>query len=231
MTATERNSIFTSGRIDLSNFHQVYSACIGPSMVIQEAASEKVVRNRDWFVDFERGTLSFGDEAFAVQFIGSESTEDNTWMWGWNNINGFPEDLISLANHLYSLGESFSLKELTTPQLPLTDEVNAHSLGMIATVTSGANLAYYRGPHEYGSVLMCFPVPEEVYSPITWTRFIEVIQQCIMAGVDGRICVESLLLWNGTPYDDEGNTITAHFPEKVTIEFDELRRVAKITNA
>lgn len=40
-----------------------------------------VVKNRDWSVDFQSGTLSFGRDSYPVQFIGSESTASDTWKW------------------------------------------------------------------------------------------------------------------------------------------------------
>ena len=42
----------------------------------------------DWYVDFEKGTLTLGKYEFRVQFLGSESYVSNSWLWGWGRVEG-----------------------------------------------------------------------------------------------------------------------------------------------
>lgn len=64
-----RVSIFdTDYPMDKSSWFHVYSACLGKVMTIQNACAELVVRKRNWNVDFEKGTLSFENDSYPVQF-------------------------------------------------------------------------------------------------------------------------------------------------------------------
>ena len=89
------------GLFDKSNWFQVFSACLGKVMTIQDACAEQVVKGQGWNVDFSAGTLSFGRDSYPLQFIGSEANSDNTWLWGWKNVNGFDERLLRLTNFTY----------------------------------------------------------------------------------------------------------------------------------
>ena len=152
-----RISIFdTAYPIDKSNWRQVYSACLGKMMVIQNACAEQVAKGRNWNVDFGRGTLAFGNDEYPVQFLGSESSYSNTWMWGWNNINGFDEKLIRLAREAKKMGEAWNLEPLTTDTFDLDDTFNGHNLSIVACGISGENYCYYRGPHEMARCLWLF---------------------------------------------------------------------------
>lgn len=100
--------------LDKSNWFQVFSACLGPSMVIQDACAELVVKNRNWFVDLGAGTLAFEDSVYPVQFIGSEASSSDSWMWGWNNINGFDDKILTFTREVRTIGEAWGLDPLTT---------------------------------------------------------------------------------------------------------------------
>ncbi len=76
--------------IDTGNWFQVFSACLGKMIAIQTACSEQVVKGQDWNVDFSEGVILFGNQKYPLQFIGSEATSSNTWLWGWENVNGYP---------------------------------------------------------------------------------------------------------------------------------------------
>ena len=111
---------------------------------MQSAASDVVVKGQDWNIDFERGVIKSGLDAYKFSFIGSESEYSNTWMWGFNNINGFDESLLEVAKNAKSKGEIWGLDELTTEQFELTDAINGHVLATVACGLSKQNLFYYR---------------------------------------------------------------------------------------
>jgi len=231
---TGRISIFdTDYPIDKSNWSQVYSACLGKVMAIQNACGEQVVRKRDWHVDFGEGTLSFGKDSYPLQFLGSESSCGNTWMWGWNNINGFDRKLIRLAEKTRKTGERWKLEPLTVDILDLDDTFNGHNLSIVACGISKENYCYYRGPHENGAIFMAFSgVPESVFRPVNADDFISTVLDCIRnVSVEHRIFTESFLMWNGIKYDWEGNDLVAHFPQDVVITFEQagdLWRIASL---
>ncbi len=228
-----RISIFdTDYPIDKSNWFQVYSACLGKVMVIQNACAEQVVKNRNWYVDFGAGTLSFGNDSYPVQFLGSESSYSNTWMWGWNNINGFDEKLIRLAEETKKTGEAWNLEPLTVDTFDLDDTFNGHNLSIVACGISKENYCYYRGPHDNGAVFMAFSgVTESVFSPVNADDFISTVLDCIQkVSVEHRIFTESFLMWNGTKYDWEGNDLIAHFPQDVVITFEQAEDLWRIAS-
>ncbi len=220
--------------IDTGNWHQVFSACLGKMMAIQTACGEIVIKGQDWNVDFSEGTISFGSKKYPVQFIGSESSSSNTWLCGWENINGFSEDVIRLARHIKEMGERWKLEPLTTASFTLDDTFHGHNLSIV-TCGLAEKYCYYRGPHAGGAIFVAFSgVPDAVFALIDIHKFISITMQCIQQfSVDHKIFVEGFLLWNHTKYDWNGHTLTAHFGEDLRIEFeqaDEILRICSITN-
>ncbi|MBQ9934461.1 MAG: hypothetical protein IJO70_01270 [Lachnospiraceae bacterium] len=233
VTEVERKSIFdTDYPMDKSNWKHVFSACLGQSVVTQDAMAELVVKDRNWFVDFSKGTLTFGNDAYPVQFIGSESSHSDTWMWGWNNINGFDESIIKLAREVCDIGEDFNLEPLITKTFPLTDELYGHTLAIVACGVSKGKYCYYRGPHDGGAIMMAVSgLPQEVFTPIDMQRFISTTMECIQQfELDHKIFVESLLMWNGTAYECTGNKVVAHFAQDLMITFEQVGDIVRITD-
>ena len=224
--------------LDRSRWLDVFSACAGRSIIVQEAFAELIVQDRDWFVDFDAQTLSFGEDAYPVQFIGSESSISNTWMWGWNNINRFDENITGLANRVKELGEKWGLQALTTKQFGLNETFNAHSLAMVATgIAGGGKYCYYIGPHDNGAAVMAVPVSDErVFAPVDIAVFVNRVMRAIQQfDLDHRIFAESLLLWNGTPFERDGGRLVAYFAQQrlmMTLEnaggFDRITNIKTI---
>ena len=209
--------------IDKSNWLQVFSANLGKMMAIQSRVDEYVIKNRNWSVDFTKGTISFGDDVYPMQLIGSESKTSNTWNWGWNNVNHFSDSLIVLANQTLSVGESWKLDPLTIPQFELDDVFNGHNLSIVVCGLSDDKYFYYRGPHSGGAVFMAIENPsKEIFAPIGIQEFIGLIIQCIQRDdVDHKIFVEALLEWNKTQFEWNGNVLTAHFDQDLSITFEQ----------
>ena len=218
---------------DRSSWLDVFSACAGRSFIAQERFAQLIVQDRDWFVDFSAQTLSFGTDTFPVQFIGSESSVSNTWMWGWNNVNNFDSQLISLANEVRTLGERWQLQPLTVKSFELSEDFNAHTLAITATGICKGDFCYYIGPHESGAAVMAVPVSDpRVYAPISSGEFVQWIMSAIQNfDLEHRIFTESLLLWNGTPFERDGKKLIAYFPEqKLRIDLEKADGIDRITN-
>ena len=218
---------------DRSSWLDVFSACAGKSFIAQERFAQLIVQDRDWFVDFSAQTLSFGDDAFPVQFIGSESSVSNTWMWGWNNVNNFDSQLISLANEVRTLGERWQLQPLTVKSFELSEDFNAHTLAITATGICKGDFCYYIGPHESGAAVMAVPVSDQrVFAPVSLGEFVQWIMSAIQSfDLEHRIFAESLLLWNGTPFERDGKKLIAYFPEqKLRIDLEKADGIDRITN-
>ena len=231
-TAPRRSFVDAGIQFDRSLFGDVFSACLAPSTVIQDACAGFVLDAPRWFVDFETGTLSFGENSYPVQFLGSESTLDDTWMWGWNNINDFPPSVLTMAEWMRDIGQQWGLKELSTATFPLAQGLSGRELAMVSTVLAPGSSCYYRGPHDTGAVLLAFSgLPESVFAPVDVVRFARVLSDCLQIPCDHRILTESFLAWNGTAYEWEERRIVAHFPARLIMEFDEIMRLTKIMSA
>lgn len=232
----ERKELFVGSlNIDLSNWFQVFSACLGKMMAIQNACSEIVVKGRNWNVDFAKGVINFGDDEYPLQFIGSEANSNNTWLWGWENVNGFSNEIIGMANYTREIGEKWGLEPLTTAEFDLDDTFNGHTLSIVTCGLSN-RCCYYRGPHSGGAVLVAFSgVPAEVFAPINASKFTSLTMQCIQQfHIDHKIFIESLLLWNGTKYEWEKNKVIGHFQQDLYIDFeqgDKFLRISSIKTA
>lgn len=233
----ERISIFdTDYPLDKSNWFHVFSACLGKVMTIQNACAEQVVKGQNWNVDFGAGTLAFGDDVYPLQFIGSEANSDDTWLWGWKNVNGFNEDLLRLTNEMKEKGESWGLEPLMTEKFVLDERFNGHTLSIVACGLSKDNCCYYRGPHAGGAVFMAFSnVPDSVFAPVGVQKFSAIVMQCIQQFyVEHMVFIESYLMWNGTKYEWNGNRLIAHFEVDLYIDFekvDDILRICSIKTA
>lgn len=229
----EHISIFdTEGLVDKSNWFQVFSACLGKVTTIQEACSEQVVKGQNWYVDFQTQRLSFGKDSYPVQFIGSESSLSNTWKWGWDNINGFDDNLLKLTKECASLGKLWGLEPLSIADFELDDTFNGHNLSIVACGISKNNYCYYRGPHSNGAAFMGFSgVPDSVFAPADLHKFISIAMRCIQQfRVEHRIFIESYLLWNGTKYEWDNQTIIAHFNQDLYIQFEKADEFLRISS-
>ena len=199
----------------------LFSACLGKMISVQQACAEYVVKNEDWNVDLERGVISFGTREYPLQFIGSESASSGTWLWGWENINDFPEKIIRLAREAREFGEAQQIEALTTDEFDLNDTYNGHNLSIV-TCGVADGYAYYRCPHNGGAFFVGLSdVPDAVFDPVDLPRFVSVVTQCIeQFALDHRIFAEAFLLWNRTPYEADGDALIAHFAQDLRIEFE-----------
>ncbi len=229
----ERISIFeTDYPIDKSSWFEVFSACLGQVIAVQEACGEQVVKGQNWNVDFGTGKLLFGDTPYPVQFLGSESNSSDTWKWGWDNVNGFPDSLIELASSLRDIGEQWGLEPLCTADFELDDTFNGHSLSVAACGISNDSYCYYKGPHSGGAVLMAFSgVPDSVFGPVDLHKFVSITMDCLENFTfDHKIFIESFLYWNKVKYSWEEKTIVAEFSQVLCIEFEEVDGFLRIAS-
>ncbi len=104
----DKKSLFDCDiKIEQDNYFQVFSAALGKVMVNQNRCSELVVKERNWDIDFKEGIISFGTDKYPVQFIGSESSVSNTWLWGWANQSGLNDSVLYESRKLRDCGIVF----------------------------------------------------------------------------------------------------------------------------
>lgn len=225
--------IWDSGlEIDKSDFTQVFSACVGWVMNTQMAASELVVRGQQWDMNFELGSIFFGEDRYLLQLIGSEDKTSNTWLWGWANPSEIPQLILESSQQLQKWGEANGLALFTKPEHEIDAMINGHTLSIVATALEEEAACYYRGLHDAGAVFVSFTgVPAQVFAPIGAQRFAGIANQIIAQfTVNHKIMVQSFLYQNGTPYQWQGNALQAAFDGEgpVNIVFDDMERIANI---
>lgn len=226
-------SIWNSGiSIHTDDFQQVFSASVGWALATQMAASEHVVKQQDWNVDFDECKITFGQDAYPIQLIGSEDTQSNTWLWGWANPSELPNEIFSLARGLQQWGVSQGPTEMRQDELTLDNRINGHTLSMIAISLSEVPVCYYRCVHRGGAVFVAISeVPNAVFAPIPVQKFTSIAMQIIgQFDVDHKIMAESFLYSNGTPGAWQDNMLSATFGDgqKVEISFDDLGRISNM---
>ena len=218
----------------MNTWNEIFSANLGKMMAIQTACAKYVVKNRNWNVDFDRGIISFGEDEYPLQFLGSEANSSNTWLWAWENINGFDDKIISLAREIKAKGEKLNLEALTTAEIDISDELNGHTLSIVACGLADKNYCYYRGPHSGGAILVAFDgVDEKVFSSVSAKDFVDITIKCIQQfSLNHKIFVESFLEWNKTKYKLQGDTIIADFEKdgKLMIELEKIENSFRIKN-
>lgn len=218
----------------MATWNEIFSANLGKIMAIQIACAEHVVKNRDWNVDFDRGIISFGNDEYPLQFLGSEATSSNTWLWAWENINEFDDKIISLAREIKAKGEKLNLEALTTAEIDISDELNGHTLSIVACGLADKNYCYYRGPHSGGAILVAIDgVDEKVFSSVSAKDFVDITIKCIQQfSLNHKIFVENFLEWNKTKYKLQGDTIIADFEKdgKLMIELEKIENNFRIKN-
>ena len=218
----------------MTTWNDIFSANLGKMMAIQIACAELVVKNRDWNVDFDKGIIAFGNDEYPLQFLGSEANSSNTWLWAWENINGFDDKIISLAREIKAKGEKLNLEALTTAEIDISDELNGYTLSIVACGLADKNYCYYYGSHSGGAILVAFDgVDEKVFTPVDAKDFADIVVRCIQQfPLNHKLFVESFLEWNKTKYKWKENTLIADFEnsQKLEIDFEEKSELARIIN-
>ena len=218
----------------MDKWNDVFSANLGKIMAIQTACAKYVVKNRDWNVDFDKGIIAFGNDEYPLQFLGSEANSSNTWLWAWENINGFDDKIISLAREIKAKGEKLNLEALTTAEINISDELNGHTLSIVACGLADKNYCYYRDPYSDGAIFVAFDgVDEKVFSSVSAKEFVDIVVRCIQQfSLNHKLFVESFLEWNKTKCEWNKNTLIADFEnsQKLEIDFEEKTELARIIN-
>ena len=218
----------------MTTWNEIFSANLGKMMAIQIACAEHVVKNRDWNVNFDRGIISFGNDEYPLQFLGSEATSSNTWLWAWENINEFDDKIISLAREIKAKGEKLNLEALTTAEIDINDELNGHTLSIVACGLADKNYCYYRGPHSGGAILVAIDgVDEKVFSSVSAKDFVDITIKCIQQfSLNHKLFIENFLEWNKNKYKWQENIIIADFEKdgKLMIELEKIENNFRIKN-
>ena len=98
-----------------------------------------------WSADLTTGTFVFTAVSGAttdcrLQYLGSSAPGPGTWLWGWHNVNGFPDDVLRAAEEARALG----LPETTAAELALSEDLPYRLV--LAAKAATASMTHYSGP-------------------------------------------------------------------------------------
>ncbi len=116
------------------------------------------ISEADWSVDQDIGAVIFtNSEAIQatapVQIIGTYNTQDNTWLWSWDNPS-VASCLTKHARRMQEYGREHSIDSLTTGKLACSED-RCWELTAAACLICEAQGAY-RGPAGATLVFMTF---------------------------------------------------------------------------
>lgn len=216
--------------IDKSSWTQLLSACAGRSLLLQKRALRLLVQDSKWQASFESGKICFDEKEFDMQFIGSESFSSNTWLWGYENVNGFDKRLLDLANRAHEFGEKFGLDAFSTAQFELDEEINGHTLSMVACVALGEELSYYRIDYDGGAAYVAFRAESIFKEPVLASEVVSVVNECISAyELDHKLFIKGLLLGCEIKFSENKDEIVAKFKDELSFKFDDLNRLVSVS--
>ncbi|ORI06768.1 DUF6882 domain-containing protein [Campylobacter concisus] len=215
--------------VDKSNWSKLFSACVGKATLLQKRAFKLLVEGSNWQVNFDSGKIYFDGREFDMQFIGSESFSSNTWLWGYENINGFDERLLELANKAREFGEKFGLSAFSTPQFELDENFNGHTISMVLC-TAFDEQNYYRIEYEGGAAYVAFRSDMIFEEPVLANELLSVVNECLSSyELDHKIFIKGLLLSCDMKFSESPNEIVSDKYE-LSFKFDELNRLINISS-
>ena len=103
-----------------------------------------VIAEREFEIDFSSApTLRFtGDQPidFRPHMMGTSVSRqaEKTWHWAWDNVNGFPEQVVALSGRAREHGSAHGIAELIDAELPLEPEDLPLALTLASKTITGA---------------------------------------------------------------------------------------------
>ncbi|MDQ8042877.1 hypothetical protein RDI86_13500 [Cellulosimicrobium sp. XJ-DQ-B-000] len=186
-----------------------------------------------WAADLTTGVFTFtapdgGTATCRLQFLGTAAPGPGTWMWAWQNVNGFPDAVLTAAESTRRTG----LREAAEPELPLADDL-AHRLALAAKAVTGSS-AHYSAPVGGGTRAWFLLDDADLALPApSVPRVVRTLSEGLLSVtvVDHRRAVASYASARGLPAVADGTgAVVLDVPDgTVTVRFDERGRIAGIS--
>ena len=224
-----KNILFTDYDMIRNDFRSVLSACIGGALVIKRAASKVIYA--DWEIDFSQASVYFSSKRYPIQFIGSVAKSDNSWNWGWNNINEFREDILDLARKTFNVAKLWGLQELSSPVIRCDELCTPANLSIVAIALSQRNYTYLAAEHGNGAAFIAVAnLPDEVFDPVDAQDFARIIKIAIDgANLNHKLLLDGFAAWNGSAIEwVEPHVAVVHADRDIRFELDERMQIANI---
>ncbi len=186
-----------------------------------------------WAADLTTGVFTFtapdgGTATCRLQFLGTAAPGPGTWMWAWQNVNGFPDAVLTAAESTRRTG----LREAAEPELPLADDL-AHRLALAAKAVTGS-FAHYSAPVGGGTRAWFLLDDADLALPApSVPRVVRTLSEGLLSVtvVDHRRAVASYASARSLPAVEDGTgAVVLDVPDgTVTVRFDERGRIAGIS--
>ena len=194
-----------------------------------------LIADAEWEVDFTSDPhLTFSSADGVVlrgrpHLLGSESSRDKTWLWGWENVNDFPDAVIGLSHDVRKFGAAEEVAELTTPELDLDEEL-ALRLTLAAKEATG-KWVHYPAEAGAGTTVWLLVDAAEVVLP---EPQVKVSVRALMQGLtqttvsDHRAAIDWYVSKRGIPARElpEGGLRMLFAAGSADLSFDDERRIS-----
>ncbi|ARU50616.1 hypothetical protein CBR64_02990 [Cellulosimicrobium cellulans] len=184
-----------------------------------------------WGAEMTTGSFTFtsatGEETTCrLQFLGTAAPGPESWMWAWNNVNDFPDDVLRAAEKTRETG----LREATEAELPLTDDL-PYRLALAAKAVTGS-WTHYSAPVGGGTRAWFLLDADGLALPApSVPRVVRVLSEGLLSVtvVDHRRAVASYAAARGLETSDDDGALVLTLPDgSVVVRFDERGRIAGI---
>ncbi len=229
---TELHTFLLEGNKDItrSSWKQVYSACLGRVVGSQTSYRKAICGGKQVTPSFFDGKVFFDDKHYPAQVIGMVSKDKKTWTWGFEKPVSAPDGCFQLANEVKDIGRSWKLQPLESGIQELGRGFSAESLAVVAVGASKNYYCYCKiEEKEYDLYVAFSKVPAPIFGAVNAETFFALAAKCFpMFNVDHRVFIESLLRWNGIPYEWKVQKLVAHFDSDVELSFQEDHGIASV---
>ncbi|WP_152348759.1 DUF6882 domain-containing protein [Brevibacterium sp. CFH 10365] len=193
------------------------------------------IADAEWEVDFSADPhLTFTSADGVVlrarpHLVGSESDREKTWLWGWENVNDFPDAVVGLSHEVRKFGAAEDVSELTTAELNLDEELALRLT--LASKEATDKWAHYPAAAGAGTTVWLLVDAAEIALP---TPQVKVSVRALMQGLtqttvtDHRAAIASYVAKRGIPTAElpDGGLRMLFADGSADLSFDDQRRIS-----
>ena len=227
-----RSILMTPTEFSRESFLDLVSLSAGMAIARQNAFGALIAERGGWNVDIRERTITFGDKAFSIGILGSESEQSGTWLWGWANTEANIPELANAASRRAkkALG---ACPEFSTGKFMLDELHNGHNIAMVSVGAAEKCSCYYRCPYNGGALFVQIEnLPDEIFAPLDSTSFMRQYLEIISSFYcDHRLLAAGFLYQNGTEFSENGGEIEAFFPDRTLVfSFESAEGFCRVYN-
>lgn len=112
-----------------------------------QARLAELTGESDWSVDFSAPSFTLKSDpsvSLTPSLLGTESEQRGSWIWSWQELGHFPDEVVAAAVQAREAGENLGVQELTTDELVLSEGL-ARRLTLAAKAVTGLFAHYPAG--------------------------------------------------------------------------------------